>query len=74
MTRRRWPGPPHGEAVGNADITGLGRSANQLINVKDPKKFSMYSIVAGLDPVEIEVAPLRPIYLGLAGSRSSARS
>ncbi len=38
----------------------LAYLANQLINVKDPKKFSMYSIVAGLDPVATKSPPFGP--------------
>ena len=34
--------------------------ANELINAKDPKKFSMYSVVAGLDPVSTTTPPFGP--------------
>ncbi len=38
----------------------LAYLANELINAKDPKKFSMYSIVAGLDPVAAKSPPFGP--------------
>ena len=38
----------------------LAYLANELINVKEPKKFSMYSIVAGLDPVTAKSPPFGP--------------
>jgi putative ABC transport system permease protein len=38
----------------------LAYLANELINVKEPKKFSMYSIVAGLDPVTPKTPPFGP--------------
>jgi putative ABC transport system permease protein len=38
----------------------LAYLANELINVEDPKKFAMYSIVAGLDPVTLKTAPFGP--------------
>ncbi len=38
----------------------LAYLANELINVKEPKKFSMYSIVAGLDPVTAKTPPFGP--------------
>ena len=38
----------------------LAYLANELINVKDPKKFSMYSVVAGLDPVTLKSPPFGP--------------
>ncbi len=34
--------------------------ANELTNAKDPKKFSMYSVVAGLDPVATTSPPFGP--------------
>jgi putative ABC transport system permease protein len=34
--------------------------ANELTNAKDPKKFSMYSVVAGLDPVATTTPPFGP--------------
>ncbi len=34
--------------------------ANELVNAKDPKKFSMYSVVAGLDPVSTVTPPFGP--------------
>ncbi|HEV8070649.1 MAG TPA: ABC transporter permease [Planctomycetaceae bacterium] len=34
--------------------------ANELTNVNDPKKFSMYSVVAGLDPVTATNPPFGP--------------
>jgi ABC-type antimicrobial peptide transport system permease subunit len=34
--------------------------ANELTNAKDPKKFSMYSVVAGLDPVTTTSSPFGP--------------
>jgi ABC-type antimicrobial peptide transport system permease subunit len=38
----------------------LAYLANELINVKEPKKLSMYSIVAGLDPVTAKTPPFGP--------------
>ena len=38
----------------------LAYLANETINVKDPKKFSMYSVVAGLDPVTLKSPPFGP--------------
>lgn len=35
--------------------------ANQLSNAKDPKAFSMYSIVAGVDLLETQQAPFGPL-------------
>jgi putative ABC transport system permease protein len=39
---------------------GLDYLANELVNAKDPKKFSMYSVVAGLDPVTTTSPPFGP--------------
>lgn len=53
-------------AIDSAQRLGLPTSpvlaylANEIINVKDPKKFSMYSIVAGLDPVATKTPPFGP--------------
>ena len=50
-------------AVESAKRLGMSTSpvlaylANELINAKDPKKLSMYSIVAGLDPVTTKTPP-----------------
>ncbi len=38
----------------------LAYLANELVNVENPKKFAMYSIVAGLDPVTLKTAPFGP--------------
>jgi putative ABC transport system permease protein len=38
----------------------LAYLANELINVKEPKKLSVYSIVAGLDPVTLSTPPFGP--------------
>lgn len=38
--------------------------ANELSSVKDPKAFSMYSIVAGVDPAEVSRAPFGPLLTG----------
>lgn len=38
----------------------LAYLANELINVQEPKKFSVYSIVAGLDPVTLKTPPFGP--------------
>lgn len=38
--------------------------ANELSSVKDPKAYSMYSIVAGIDPAEMSRAPFGPLLTG----------
>jgi putative ABC transport system permease protein len=53
-------------AIESAKQLGLTTSpvlaylANELNNVKDPKKFAMYSIVAGLDPIPLKSPPFGP--------------
>jgi putative ABC transport system permease protein len=46
--------------LGLATSPVLAYLANELINVEQPKKFSMYSIVAGLDPVTLKAPPFGP--------------
>jgi len=58
--------PLAGAALDGAKRLGMPTSpvlaylANELINVKEPKKISMYSIVAGLDPVTTKSPPFGP--------------
>jgi putative ABC transport system permease protein len=53
-------------AADSAKKLGLATSpvlvylANGITNAKDPKKFSMYSVVAGLDPVATKTPPFGP--------------
>lgn len=46
--------------LGLATSPVLAYLANELVNVEQPKKFSMYSIVAGLDPVALKTPPFGP--------------
>jgi putative ABC transport system permease protein len=46
--------------LGLATSPVLDYLANELANVKDPKKFAMYSVVAGLDPVTTKTPPFGP--------------
>jgi ABC-type antimicrobial peptide transport system permease subunit len=46
--------------LGMATSPVLAYLANELINAKDPHKVSMYSVVAGLDPVTSKTPPFGP--------------